>query len=35
MCDSTFQVQKKLLLHKLKCSVLSRFISTSQIATGK
>ena len=35
MCDSTLKVGNKLLLHKLKCSILSRAILIGDITTHK
>ena len=35
MCDSILKVGNKLLLHKLKCSKLSRSILTGEITTRK
>ena len=35
VCDSTLKVGNKLLLHKLKCSILSRAILVGEITTHK
>ena len=35
MCDSTLKVGNKILLHKLKCSILSRAILIGEITTHK
>ena len=35
MCDLTLKVRNKLLLHQLKCSILSRDILIGEITTHK
>ena len=35
ICDSTLKVGNKLLLHKLKCSIVSRAILIGEITTHK